>query len=167
MSKIDNFSVLSNQESKEWVEQLGIAFTKLPESFKTKNYSQEERNKNQHHFYISVMFETQNTQWTFDVGAMERFHKIGCDNLPCYGNCVRNIPVQDIQKQCEVIWCVSHENVNGYVEDITRVQYGRELIWAFKLFLDKYQNKSEPQLICYNDFGRSVSFVDEVECFSE
>ncbi len=154
---MSNFSILSNQKCREWIGQLGSAFMLLPEDkFKVKVFSQEERDENHHHFYISVIYTTPYAQWDFDIGMQERFHKIGCPIGKCYGNCVRNQPPQNIRKMNEVVWCVSHKNVNGYVEDITRVQHGVELIKAFKFFLDKYQNKCAPQLIYFEDFDEEV-----------
>jgi hypothetical protein len=48
-----------------------------------------------------------------------------------------------MEQRNEVVWFVSHANVNDYVE-VKTVPDGIALIRAFKSFVDRYENKSAP-----------------------
>ena len=139
------FSSMSPADCEEWVTRLGGVLTILPPNrFTVTNFSAEERSIGQHSFYSSVKLSTERTRWIFKIGMMSRYHARGCAFRHCYGQCIKiRIPFDEMEKQNEVGWFVSHANVNDYVE-VKTVPDGIALIRAFKSFLDDYETKSAP-----------------------
>ena len=115
----------------------------VPKNCKKTRFSNYRRKADNHKYHFNVDYTNQKgAKFGFDVAYLQRRHHVICDDIHCYGLCYDgNSP---FRTDNDITWCVSHENVNGFVVELTRVNNLLELFNALNKFLVDFQFEDEP-----------------------